>query len=86
MVAIGVHNYDVISDVGMEAPDWLNYFILLGLYVATLYAQKSEKKTIKPYFQIKSLFQKGNFVSCFLLDNLLYAAVTFQPQAKLIFS
>ena len=42
-MAIVVCNYDVISDVGMEAPDWLKYFILLGLYGATLYAQKGKK-------------------------------------------
>ena len=43
-MAIVVCNYDVISDVEMEAPDWLKYFILLGLYRATLYAQKGKKK------------------------------------------
>ena len=54
-MAIVVCNYDVISDVGMEAPDWPKYFILLGLYGATLYAQKGKKnKTIKSDFQIKS--------------------------------
>ena len=42
-MAIVICNYDVISDVGMEAPDSLKYFILLGLYGATLYAQKGKK-------------------------------------------
>ena len=42
-MAIAVCNYNVISDVEMEAPDWPKYFILLGLYGATLYAQKGKK-------------------------------------------